>query len=45
MTEQITFSALSVVLVCSALAVVLSKNLFHAVLWHAKGGSFGVQIV
>jgi NADH-quinone oxidoreductase subunit J len=35
MTEQITFAALSVVLVGSALAVVLSKNLFHAVLWLA----------
>ena len=35
MTEQITFAALAIMLVGSALAVVLSKNLFHAVLWLA----------
>ena len=35
MTEQIAFAALSITLVGSALAVVLSKNLFHAVLWLA----------
>src|SRR5678816_3316686 len=41
MTEQITFAGLSIVLVGSALAVVLSKNLFHAVLWlaHALPGT------
>ena len=33
--ETIAFWALAVLLVCSALAVVLSKNLFHAVLWLA----------
>jgi len=33
--EPITFGALAVVLVASALAVVLTKNLFHSVLWLA----------
>ena len=44
MTEEITFAALAVVLVGSALAVVLSKNLFHAVLWLALAltGTAGV---
>ncbi len=47
MTEQITFAALSVVLVGSALAVVLSKNLFHAVLWLALAltGTAGVFLL
>ena len=31
--EPIAFGALAVVLVASALAVVLTKNLFHSVLW------------
>jgi NADH-quinone oxidoreductase subunit J len=34
-TQEIAFAGLAVVLVGSALAVVLSKNLFHAVLWLA----------
>ena len=44
MTEQIAFAALSITLVGSALAVVLSKNLFHAVLWLALAltGTAGV---
>jgi NADH:ubiquinone oxidoreductase subunit 6 (subunit J) len=44
MTEQITFAGLAIVLVGSALAVVLSKNLFHAVLWLALAltGTAGV---
>ena len=33
--EPIAFGALAVVLVASALAVVLTKNLFHSVLWLA----------
>ena len=33
--EPIAFGALAVLLVASALAVVLTKNLFHSVLWHA----------
>ena len=33
--EPIAFAALAVVLVASALAVVLTKNLFHSVLWLA----------
>ena len=33
--EPIAFGVLSVVLVASALAVVLTKNLFHSVLWLA----------
>src|SRR5262245_45986908 len=47
MTEQITFAALSVTLVGSALAVVLSKNLFHAVLWLALAltGTAGVFLL
>ena len=47
MTEQITFAALSIVLVGSALAVVLSKNLFHAVLWLALAltGTAGVFLM
>ena len=44
MIEQLTFAALSIILVGSALAVVLSKNLFHAVLWLALAltGTAGV---
>jgi NADH:ubiquinone oxidoreductase subunit 6 (subunit J) len=47
MSEQITFAALSVTLVGSALAVVLSKNLFHAVLWLALAltGTAGVFLL
>src|SRR6187455_3654577 len=47
MTEQITFGALSVILVGSALAVVLSKNLFHSVLWLALAltGTAGVFLL
>ena len=47
MTEQITFAALSIVLVGSALAVVLSKNLFHAVLWLALAltGTAGIFLM
>src|SRR5262245_52132299 len=47
MTEQITFAALSVTLVGSALAVVLSKNLFHAVLWLALAltGTAGIFLL
>ena len=47
MTEQITFAALSIILVGSALAVVLSKNLFHAVLWLALAltGTAGVFLL
>ncbi|HTI40771.1 MAG TPA: NADH-quinone oxidoreductase subunit J [Vicinamibacterales bacterium] len=47
MTEQITFAALSITLVGSALAVVLSKNLFHAVLWLALAltGTAGVFLM
>ena len=47
MTEQITFAALSVILVGSALAVVLSKNLFHAVLWLALAltGTAGIFLL
>ena len=47
MTEQITFAALAIVLVGSALAVVLSKNLFHAVLWLALAltGTAGVFLL
>ena len=33
--EPIAFGALAVLLVASALAVVLTKNLFHSVLWLA----------
>jgi len=47
MTEQLTFAGLSIVLVGSALAVVLSKNLFHAVLWLALAltGTAGVFLL
>jgi len=47
MTEQITFAALAVTLVGSALAVVLSKNLFHAVLWLALAltGTAGIFLL
>lgn len=47
MTEQITFAGLSIILVGSALAVVLSKNLFHAVLWLALAltGTAGVFLL
>jgi NADH-quinone oxidoreductase subunit J len=47
MTEQITFAALAVILVGSALAVVLSKNLFHAVLWLALAltGTAGIFLL
>jgi NADH-quinone oxidoreductase subunit J len=47
MTEQIAFAALSVILVGSALSVVLSKNLFHAVLWLALAltGTAGVFLL
>ena len=47
MTEQIAFWPLAVVLVGSALAVVLSKNLFHAVLWLALAltGTAGVFLL
>jgi NADH-quinone oxidoreductase subunit J len=46
-TEQIAFAALSITLVGSALAVVLSKNLFHAVLWLALAltGTAGVFLL
>jgi NADH-quinone oxidoreductase subunit J len=46
-TEQITFAALAVTLIGSALAVVLSKNLFHAVLWLALAltGTAGVFLL
>jgi NADH-quinone oxidoreductase subunit J len=47
MIEQIAFAALSITLVGSALAVVLSKNLFHAVLWLALAltGTAGVFLL
>lgn len=47
MTEQIAFAALSVILVGSALSVVLSKNLFHAVLWLALAltGTAGIFLL
>jgi NADH:ubiquinone oxidoreductase subunit 6 (subunit J) len=47
MTEQITFAGLAIVLVGSALAVVLSKTLFHAVLWLALAltGTAGVFLM
>ena len=47
MTEQLAFAALSVTLVGSALAVVLSKNLFHAVLWLALAltGTAGIFLL
>lgn len=45
--EVIAFVGLSIVLVGSALAVVLSKNLFHAVLWLALAltGTAGVFLL
>ena len=45
--ESLAFWALSVVLVGSALAVVLSKNLFHALLWLALAltGTAGVFLL
>jgi NADH-quinone oxidoreductase subunit J len=47
MAEQLAFWALAVVLVGSALAVVLSKNLFHSVLWLALAltGTAGVFLL
>lgn len=47
MGEAIAFWALAVVLVGSALAVVLSKNLFHSVLWLALAltGTAGVFLL
>ena len=46
-TDQLAFAFLSVVLVGSALSVVLSKNLFHAVLWLALAltGTAGVFLM
>ncbi len=46
-TEPVAFWGLSIVLVGSALAVVLSKNLFHAVLWLALAltGTAGVFLL
>jgi NADH:ubiquinone oxidoreductase subunit 6 (subunit J) len=45
--EQVAFWALAIVLVGSALAVVLTKNLFHAVLWLALAltGTAGVFLL
>jgi len=45
--ESVAFWGLSIVLVVSALAVVLSKNLFHAVLWLALAltGTAGVFLL
>jgi NADH-quinone oxidoreductase subunit J len=45
--EQVAFGALAVVLVGSALAVVLSTNLFHAVLWLALAltGTAGIFLL
>jgi NADH-quinone oxidoreductase subunit J len=45
--ETVAFGVLSVVLVGSALAVVLSKNLFHSVLWLALAlvGTAGVFLL
>ncbi|HXD18206.1 MAG TPA: NADH-quinone oxidoreductase subunit J, partial [Vicinamibacterales bacterium] len=47
MSEQIAFAVLAFTLVGSALAVVLSKNLFHAVLWLALAltGTAGVFLL
>lgn len=47
MGEQVAFWAVSVVLVGSALAVVLAKNLFHSVLWLALAltGTAGVFLL
>jgi len=46
-TEALAFWSLAVVLVGSALAVVLSKNLFHSVLWLALAltGTAGVFLL
>jgi NADH-quinone oxidoreductase subunit J len=46
-TETLAFWSLAVVLVGSALAVVLSKNLFHSVLWLALAltGTAGVFLL
>jgi NADH-quinone oxidoreductase subunit J len=46
-TEPVAFWGLSIVLVGSALAVVLSRNLFHAVLWLALAltGTAGVFLL
>jgi NADH-quinone oxidoreductase subunit J len=45
--EVLGFYCLSAVLVCSALAVVLTKNLFHAVLWLALAltGTAGIFLL
>ena len=45
--ETLAFGVLALTLVGSALAVVLSKNLFHAVLWLALGltGTAGVFLL
>jgi NADH:ubiquinone oxidoreductase subunit 6 (subunit J) len=47
MTDQIAFWPLAIMLVGSALAVVLSKNLFHAVLWLALAltGTAGIFLL
>ena len=47
MAETIAFWSLAIVLVGSALAVVLSKNLFHSVLWLALAltGTAGVFLL
>jgi NADH-quinone oxidoreductase subunit J len=47
MGEQVAFWGVSIVLVGSALAVVLSKNLFHSVLWLALAltGTAGVFLL
>ena len=47
MVEPIAFWSLAVILVGSALAVVLSKNLFHAVLWLALAltGTAGIFLL
>jgi len=47
MSEQIAFAVLAITLVGSALAVVLSRNLFHAVLWLALAltGTAGVFLL
>ena len=45
--ESIAFGVLATVIVASALAVVLSKNLFHAVLWLALAltGTAGIFVL
>jgi len=47
MAESLAFWALAIVLVGSALAVVLSKNLFHSVLWLALSltGTAGIFLL